>query len=105
MIPEYNMKIAKRLDNSEEITGFYAFVGWTGARKHYIVPVFASTLYGIEVAPDTIKPMKVKPIKIYDDYMKIDRYKCPNCNRYISTGIRFCHWENCGMAIAWEEEQ
>ena len=40
----------KRLDSGEWVEGYYCCVGWTGQERHYIIPTYASALYGIEVA-------------------------------------------------------
>lgn len=48
----------KRIDNEEWagnwVTGFYCYNGHTGKEKHYIIPDFASALYGIEVDSTTV---------------------------------------------------
>jgi hypothetical protein len=45
---------AKRLDNGECVDGFYCCIGPVGQEKHYIIPMYASAFYGIEVAPSTV---------------------------------------------------
>lgn len=98
MIPKYKMRTAKRIDNGESVTGYYFYT--EGDNKHWI---WKCGEFKREIDPDTLEPVRVKPIKVYDDYCKADRYKCPNCNNYIITGAHFCQWRDCGMAIDWEE--
>ena len=45
---------AKRLDNGECVDGFYCCIGPAGQEKHYIIPMYASAFYGIEVDPSTV---------------------------------------------------
>ena len=45
---------AKRLDNGEWVVGYIARYGHTGKEKYYIIPIYASDLYAIEVDPPTI---------------------------------------------------
>lgn len=45
---------AKRLDNGECVDGFYCCIGPVGQEKHYIIPMYASAFYGIEVDPSTV---------------------------------------------------
>ena len=45
---------AKRLDNEECVDGFYCCIGPVGQEKHYIIPMYASAFYGIEVDPSTV---------------------------------------------------
>ena len=45
---------AKRLDNGEWVDGFYCCIGPVGQEKHYIIPMYASAFYGIEVDPSTV---------------------------------------------------
>lgn len=44
----------KRVDNGEWIEGYYVRYGYTGKEKDYIVPVYASDLYAIEIIPETV---------------------------------------------------
>lgn len=44
----------KRKDNDEWAYGYYCRCGWTGMEKDVIIPSHASTLYGIDVIPETI---------------------------------------------------
>ena len=44
----------KRVDNGEWIEGHYVRYGYTGKENDYIVPVYASDLYAIEVIPETV---------------------------------------------------
>lgn len=45
----------KRLDNGEWVEGYYyCFNGFTNKQKHNIIPDYCSTLYGLEVDPDTV---------------------------------------------------
>lgn len=45
---------AKRLDNGEWVDGFSCCIGPVGQEKHYIIPMYASAFYGIEVDPSTV---------------------------------------------------
>lgn len=45
---------AKRIDNGDWVIGFVVRYGFTGKEKYYIVPQYASDLYGIEIDPATI---------------------------------------------------
>ena len=45
---------AKRLDNGECVDGFDCCIGPVGQEKHYIIPMYASAFYGIEVDPSTV---------------------------------------------------
>lgn len=45
---------AKRLDNGEWVEGFYCCIGPVGQEKHYIIPMYASAFYGVEVDPSTV---------------------------------------------------
>lgn len=45
---------AKRMDNGEWVDGFYCCIGPVGQEKHYIIPIYASAFYGIEVDPSTV---------------------------------------------------
>lgn len=45
---------AKRLDNGDWLVGYVVKYGYTGKEKYYIVPIYASDLYAIEVDPSTI---------------------------------------------------
>lgn len=45
---------AKRLDNGEWVDGFYCCIGPVGQEKHYIIPMYASAFYGVEVDPSTV---------------------------------------------------
>lgn len=53
-----NLCRAKRIDNKgcdgEWVVGYYCYNGWTGKEKHYVIPDFASTLYGFEVDDTTV---------------------------------------------------
>lgn len=44
----------KRKDNDEWVYGYYCRCGWTGMEKDVIIPSHASTLYGIDVIPETV---------------------------------------------------
>ena len=44
----------KRKDNDEWVYGYYCRCGWTGMEKYVIIPNYASTLYGIDVIPETV---------------------------------------------------
>ena len=44
----------KRKDNGEWVEGYYCKYGFTGKEKHYIIPIYASALYAIEVLPETV---------------------------------------------------
>lgn len=44
----------KRKDNGEWVYGYYCKCGWTGKEKDVIIPSHASSLYGIEVTPETV---------------------------------------------------
>lgn len=45
---------AKRKDNGEWEYGYYCNIGYTGQERPYIIPVYASAFYGIEVNPSTV---------------------------------------------------
>ena len=45
---------AKRIDNGEWVEGYVVKYGFTNREKFYIVPQYASDLYGFEVDPSTI---------------------------------------------------
>ena len=45
---------AKRIDNREWVEGYVVKYGFTNREKFYIVPQYASDLYGFEVVPSTI---------------------------------------------------
>ncbi len=45
---------AKRLDNGEWVDGFDCCIGPVGQEKHYIIPMYASAFYGVEVDPSTV---------------------------------------------------
>lgn len=44
----------KRIDNGEWVHGYYAKYGFTNKEKDYIIPSYASALYGFEVDPATV---------------------------------------------------
>jgi uncharacterized phage protein (TIGR01671 family) len=44
----------KRKDNGEWVYGYYCKCGWTGKEKDVIIPSHASSLYGIDVIPETV---------------------------------------------------
>ena len=44
----------KRLDSGEWIYGYYCRISKAGNDKHYIIPSFASAVYGVEVDPATV---------------------------------------------------
>ena len=44
----------KRKDNGEWVYGYYCKCGWTGKEKDVIIPIHASSLYGIDVTPKTV---------------------------------------------------
>jgi uncharacterized phage protein (TIGR01671 family) len=44
----------KRLDNGEWEYGAYVKNGWTGKEKPYIIPSYATALYGFEIDPETV---------------------------------------------------
>lgn len=44
----------KRKDNGEWVYGYLCRYGFTGKEKYYIIPYYASDLYGIEVDPETV---------------------------------------------------
>lgn len=44
----------KRVDNNEWEYGYLCRYGFAGKEKYYIIPYYASDLYGIEVDPETI---------------------------------------------------
>lgn len=44
----------KSLKDSEWTEGHYCRYGWTGKEKDYIIPDYASALYGVEVESNTI---------------------------------------------------
>lgn len=44
----------KRIDNGEWEGGYYAKFGYTEKERSYIIPVYASALYAIEIDPATI---------------------------------------------------
>lgn len=45
---------AKRTDNGEWVEGYVVKYGFTNREKFYIVPKYASDLYGFEIDPSTI---------------------------------------------------
>lgn len=45
---------AKRTDNGEWVIGGLVRYGFTGRKKYYIVPSYASDLYALEIDPSTI---------------------------------------------------
>ena len=45
---------AKRRENGEWVDGFSCCIGPVGQEKHYIIPMYASAFYGIEVDPSTV---------------------------------------------------
>lgn len=44
----------KRVDNNEWEYGYLCRYGFAGKEKYYIIPYYASDLYGIEVDPETV---------------------------------------------------
>lgn len=44
----------KRKDNGDWVYGYYCRCGWTGKEKDVIIPSHASTMYGIDVIPETV---------------------------------------------------
>lgn len=44
----------KSLKDNEWTEGYYCRYGWTGKEKDYIIPDYASALYGVEVDSNTI---------------------------------------------------
>ena len=44
----------KSLKDNEWTEGYYCRYGWTGKEKGYIIPEYASALYGVEVDSNTI---------------------------------------------------
>ncbi len=44
----------KRVDNGEWVEGYFVNYGHTGKEKNYIIPVYASDLYSVEVIPETV---------------------------------------------------
>ena len=44
----------KSLKDNEWTEGYYCRYGWTGKEKDYIIPEYASALYGVEVDSNTI---------------------------------------------------
>lgn len=44
----------KDLKNNEWTEGYYCRYGWTGKEKDYIIPDYASVLWGVEVDSNTI---------------------------------------------------
>lgn len=44
----------KSLKDSEWTEGYYCRYGWTGKEKDYIIPDYASALWGVEVESNTI---------------------------------------------------
>ena len=44
----------KRVDNNEWEYGYLCRYGFAGTEKYYIIPYYASDLYGIEVDPETV---------------------------------------------------
>lgn len=107
MIPEYYQHEAERCDNGVLIKGLRA-------SERYIKPNNYGIVYRnkkgieaemhckvVEVKPETVRRVAVKPINVYNDYEKRERHKCPNCKRYIPTGVFNCNHNNCGMVLDW----
>ena len=44
----------KSLKDNEWTEGYYCRYGWTGKEKDYIIPDYASALYGVEVESNTL---------------------------------------------------
>lgn len=44
----------KSLKDNEWTEGYYCQYGWTGKEKDYIIPDYASALYGVEVESNTL---------------------------------------------------
>jgi len=44
----------KSLKDNEWTQGYYCRYGWTGKEKEYIIPDYASALYGVEVESNTV---------------------------------------------------
>ena len=44
----------KRIDNNEWEYGYYCCIEREGVKKHYIIPDYASNLYGFEIIPETV---------------------------------------------------
>ena len=44
----------KSLKDNEWMEGYYCRYGWTGKEKDYIIPDYASALYGVEVESNTL---------------------------------------------------
>lgn len=50
----------------------------------------------VAVDPDTIEPVRVKPIRYQKSY-----HECPNCQAYVHD--QYPHCPDCGMALDWNE--
>jgi len=102
-IPEYHMRSGVPVGGGERVTGYYIDrISVDGKKSEPIIfndSKHPNGWYSVEVDPETLEPIRVKPIRIGRQ-----AFQCPQCNMIMNPfgqATNFCH--HCGMALDWSK--
>ena len=104
MIKERFMVTGKRLDNGETVTGY--LYRENDRIEGYVVNGINSHFFRVDVDPETVEPVAVKPI--IEQLENCKRIECPNCGKTwamsnnVEIPAEYCR--HCGQRLCWEVE-